>query len=216
VLPEAFSIALAASIYPPAVAAVIALGRGTDVRLRVLLFVLAALVTVYVEGAIILLVFGSVDASSGTKLSISAGLSIAIGLVALYVAWRLAHPGPPKPKTKGPSRTDRYLENRRLVMVLGVTLYILPSPVYLAAIKAVADTNISTTQQLAYLAAVVIVMLWLIEVPMAILLAAPARGSAMLESINAWFRRHGRTVAVVAAAAAGVYLIVVGIVDAAG
>ncbi len=215
-LPEAFSIALAASIYPPALAAVIALGRGAEVRLRVLLFVVAALVTVYVEGAIILIVFGSVDASSGTKLTISGGLSIAIGLVALYIAWRLAHPGPPKPKAAGPSRTDRYLQSRQLVMVLGVTLYVVPSPVYLAAIKAVADTNISTSQQLAYLAAVIVVMLWLIEVPMVVLLAAPTRGSAMLEAVNAWFRRHGRTVAIVAAAGAGLYMIIAGIADLVG
>jgi hypothetical protein len=40
--PEAVSLALAASIYPPALAAVIALGRGVEVRLRVVLFVIAA------------------------------------------------------------------------------------------------------------------------------------------------------------------------------
>ncbi len=213
-LPQAFTIALAASLYPPALAAVIALGQGTEVRLRVVLFVLAALLTVYVEGALILVVFTNVDGSSGSQRTISAGLSIAIGLVALFVAWRLAHPGPSKPKSAGPSRTDRYLRNRRLVVVLGVTLYILPSPVYLGAIKAVADTKLSTSQHLAYLAAVVIVMLWLIEVPMLILVAAPERGSAWLVSINQWFGRHGRAVAVVASVAAGAYLIGKGIADA--
>ena len=162
----------------------IALGQGTDVRLRVLLFVLAALLTVYVEGALLLLVFTGTDGSGGSDHTLSAGLSIAIGLVALYIAWRLAHPGPPKPKQTGPSKTDRYLQNRRLVVVLGVTLYVVPSPIYLGAIKAVADTKLSSTQQLVYLAAVVIVMLWLIEVPMVVLLAAPERGSTWLESVN--------------------------------
>jgi hypothetical protein len=38
--PEAVSLALAASIYPPALTAVIALGRGVEVRLRVVLFVI--------------------------------------------------------------------------------------------------------------------------------------------------------------------------------
>ena len=55
--PEAISLALAASIYPPAVAAVIALGRGTEVRLRVFLLVGTAMLTVFVTGAAMLLVF---------------------------------------------------------------------------------------------------------------------------------------------------------------
>ncbi len=47
---EAVSLALAASIYPPALAVVIALGRGTQVRLRVLLLVVAAFFTVLLTG----------------------------------------------------------------------------------------------------------------------------------------------------------------------
>ena len=38
---QALALALAASIYPPAVAAVIALGRGSEVRSRVFAFVFA-------------------------------------------------------------------------------------------------------------------------------------------------------------------------------
>jgi hypothetical protein len=55
--PEAVSLALAASIYPPALAAVIALGRGVEVRLRVVLFVIAAYCTVLVTGALMLFLF---------------------------------------------------------------------------------------------------------------------------------------------------------------
>lgn len=212
--PEALSIALAASIYPPAVAAVIALGQGSDVRLRVLLFVVAALLTVYVTGVLILLVFSDVAESGGTKHAIGGGLSVALGVGALGLAWWLRHPRERKKKEKsGPSKTERYLQNTRLVFVLGVTLYVVPSPVYLGAIKAVADTNASTTDQLVYLAIVVLVMLWMIEVPMLMLIAAPRQGSLLLERINAWFGRHGRTVAVVAATAVGVYLIVTGVAD---
>ena len=213
--PEALSIALAASIYPPAVAAVIALGRGTDVRLRVLLFVIAALLTVYVTGVLILLVFSGVAESGGTKHTIGGGLSIALGVAALGLAWWLRRPRESKKKKEktGPSKTERYLQNRRLVLVLGFTLYVVPSPVYLGAVKAVADSNASTTNQLVYLAIVVLVMLWMIEVPMLMLIVAPERGSALLERINAWFGRHGRTVAIVAAAGAGVYLIAAGVAD---
>jgi len=95
--------------------------------------------------------------------------------------------------------------------MLGVTLYILPSPIYLAAINAIADTSLTTGDELLALAAIVAVMLWMIEVPMLMLLAAPARASSALEQINHWFTLHGRTLAVAVCAGAGAYLIAKGL-----
>ncbi len=211
---EAISLALAASIYPPALAAVIALGRGSDVRLRVLLLVSAALLTVFITGALMLLLFEELGATSGQARSLTSGLYIAGGAALIFLAIRLRHPGPAKPKEQsGPSKTARYLESRRLVLVLGVILYIVPSPIYVGAVKAIADTKASTGQELLYLAVTVLVMLWMIEIPMLMLLAFPRRAAAALESINVWFARNGRLVAVIASAAAGAYLIGVGLVE---
>jgi hypothetical protein len=211
---EAISLALAASIYPPAVAAMIALGRGSDVRLRVLLLVSAALLTVFVTGSLMLLLFEELGATSSQQRTVSAGLYLAGGAVLLWLAVRLRHPGPAETKNQaGPSKTARYLESRWLVIVLGFVLYVVPSPIYVGAVKAIADTNASTSQQLLYLAITVAIMLWLIEIPMLMLLAFPRRASAALESINNWFARNGRLVAVIAAAGAGAYLILVGLVE---
>ncbi len=211
---EALSLALAASIYPPAVAAVIALGRGSDVRLRVFLLVSAALLTVFVTGSLMLLLFEDLGATSRQQRSLSAGLYIAGGVALLALAVRLRSPGPQKPKPQGgPSKTARYLESRRLVLLLGVILYVVPSPIYVGAVKAIANTKASTPQELVYLAVTVLVMLWMVEIPMLMLLAVPRRASAALESVNDWFARNGRLVAVIAAAGAGVYLIGVGLVE---
>jgi hypothetical protein len=213
--PGALSLALAASIYPPAVAVVIALGKGTDVRLRVLLLVTASMFTVFVTGALLLLLFGELAVSGSHHRTPSAGLEIAIGVVLVGLAYHLAHPRPPKAgaaETTGPSKTERYLESRRLVLVLGVILYALPSPIYLAAVKEIADANASTSSELAYLAVTVVVMLWMIEVPMLMLLLFPARASSALEAVNEWFARNGRRLGIVIAAGAGVYLIGAGIV----
>jgi len=57
---QALALAFAASIYPPAVVAVIALGRGIQVRSRVLAFVLAAALITYTVGAIVLFLLDGV------------------------------------------------------------------------------------------------------------------------------------------------------------
>jgi hypothetical protein len=210
---EAVSLALAASIYPPALAAVIALGRGTEVRLRVLLFVVGAFFTVLVTGALMLLLFTD-GASSKPPRTASAGLYIAAGAILVGLAVRLRNRDPDARKTDGgPSNIDRYLQSARLVLVLGVVLYVIPSPIYIGVVKAIADTQASTAQQLVYLVEALLIMLWMIEIPMLLLLAFPTRGSRVLEGINAWFARNGRLVAVLVSAGAGLYLVGVGLVE---
>lgn len=220
---EALAWALAASIYPPAVAAVIALGRGAQVRSRVFVFVLAAAVTTYAIGAVMLLVLEELGATNTRSRTPGAGIDLGIGVILLVLALRLYRKRPdpseesqPSTTPAEPSRIQRYLESRRLAFVLGVTLYVLPSPIYIAAVKAIADAKLSTSSELAALAATVAVMLWMIELPMLMLLAVPDRASSALERINLWFSAHGRLVAVVVSAGAGVYFAVKGLVDLIG
>jgi hypothetical protein len=215
--PEAVSLALAASIYPPALAAVIALGRGVEVRLRVVLFVIAAYCTVLVTGALMLFLFGELDATRKQVITPTAALYVAGGSALLFVAARLrrdsarlsAHPA-------GRSRTDRYLQSRWLVVVLGVILYVVPSPIFVGAVKAIADADVSPAQELAYLAQMLLLMLWLIELPMLMLIAFPTHAVRALERLNAWFAAHGRGLLVVASAGVGIYLIAVGAFELAG
>jgi Sap, sulfolipid-1-addressing protein len=212
---EALSLALAASIYPPALAVVIALGRASDVRLRVLLLVVAAFLTVLVTGALMLLLFNELGVKSAEARTVSSGLYILAGAMLLGLAVHLRHPGAPKPKKQsGPSRTDRYLESRRLVLALGVILYVVPSPIYVGLVKEISDAHASSSQELVYLVLALLVMLWMIEIPMLMLIAFPARAVSALERINAWFARNGRLVAVVLATGAGAYLIGVGLTEA--
>jgi len=202
---EAISLALAASIYPPALAVVIALGRGAQVRLRVVLLVAGAFCTVLVTGLLMLLLFNEAGVTSGQARSAGSGLYIAAGVVLLWLSLRLRKPAPASSaKKSGPSRTDRYLQSTRLVFVLGVVLYVVPSPIYLALVKEIANANASTAQELLYLVQALLIMLWMIEIPMLMLLAFPARASRVLEDVNAWFVRNGRIAASVVAAVAGV------------
>jgi Sap, sulfolipid-1-addressing protein len=227
---QALALALAASIYPPAVAAVIALGRGAEVRSRVFAFVFAAALTTYAVGVVILLLLIDLGVSGSTKWTPSAAIELALGMALLLLALRLRSKGrgaaaetpsgaeetssgaaQDASDEKAPSKIERYLESRRLAFVLGVTLYVLPSPIYIGAVKAIADAKLSTANELLDLLAVVAVMLWMIELPMAMLLALPARAASALEAANLWFARHGRLLAVLAAAGAGAYLAIRGL-----
>jgi hypothetical protein len=215
--PEAVSLALAASIYPPALAAVIALGRGVEVRLRVVLFVIAAYFTVLVTGALMLFLFDELGASRRELITPTAGLYVAGGSLLLFGATRLRRDRAraSTPQTGG-SRIDRYLQSRWLVVALGVVLYVIPSPIFAGAVKAIADTNVTAGQELAYLAQMLLLMLWLIELPMLMLIAFPKQSAGALERVNAWFAAHGRRLLVLASGGLGVYLIVVGVVELAG
>ncbi len=211
---EAVSLALAASIYPPALAAVIALGRGVEVRLRVVLFVIAAYCTVLVTGALMLFLFNELDATRAQVITPTAGLYVAAGSALLFVATRLRRDPPPvSAHDAGHSRIDRYLQSRLLVVVLGVILYVIPSPIFAGAVNAIADTNASPGQELAYLAQMLLLMLWLIELPMLMLIAFPRQSEGALERINAWFAAHGRRLLVLACAGLGVYLILIGAIE---
>ncbi len=180
---QALALALAASIYPPAVAAVIALGRGAEVRSRVFVFVLAAGLVTYAVGALILYALVELGATGTHHLTPGAAVEVALGVLLMLLALRL-HRKRPDPAAAAsasagatPSKIERYLQSRRLAFVLGIVLYVLPSPIYIGAVKAIADANLSTSDELADLVGVVAVMLWLIELPMLMLLVVPDRAA---------------------------------------
>lgn len=214
--PQTIVLALGASIYPPAVAAVIALGRGSEVRSRVFAFVLAGAAATYASGALALFILEDLGVAGAHHRTPGAALDLGLGVLLIGLAVYLKRRWRTPPTPSGESKIQRYLESRRLAFVLGIVLYALPSPVYLGAVKGIADAKLSTSGELAALAVTVVVMLWLIELPMLMLLVAPDRASIALARINAWFGQHGRKLAVLACFGAGVYLVVRGLIDLPG
>jgi hypothetical protein len=222
--PQALELALAASIYPPAVVAVIALGRGPQLKSRVVVFVLGAVLITFALGVLMSLVLDELGATGPHHWTPGGAFEEALGVALIGLAVYLRSKRPEETDTdtadtetvSGPSKIERYLESRRLAFVLGVTLYVLPSPIYVAAVKTIADAQLSTSSELLALAVTVAVMLWLIEVPMLMLLAMPDRASGLLERANLWFTENGRLLAVLVSAGVGIYLTIKGLVTLIG
>jgi hypothetical protein len=211
---QALELALAASIYPPALLAVIALGRGPQLRSRVFVFVLGALLVTYALGVLMLVVLDELGATGPHHWAPSAALDVVLGVALIGLALHLQRKQPSSQdpaKQDEPSKIARYLESRRLAFVLGVTLYVLPSPIYIAAVKTLADAHLAKSAELLSLLVTVAVMLWLIELPMLMLLAFPERAADQLERTNRWFTEHRRLLGVAISAGVGLYLIVKGL-----
>ena len=184
-------------------------------RSRVFVFVLAAAIVTFATGALALFVLSDVGVT-GPHYTPSAALDLFLGVLLVALAAHLRRPRRSRPKTSGGSKIERYLQSRRLAFLLGLTLYVLPSPIYIGAVKTIADAKLSTSGQLLSLAVTLGVMLWLIELPMLMLLVVPERASSTLERANAWFTQNGRGLATLACAGAGLYLMVKGLIGLLG
>jgi hypothetical protein len=101
---QALTLALAGSIYPPALAAVIAIGRGPGMRPRLLAFVLAALAMTYAVGSLLLILMVDLGLSGIHHPTPSAALQLAIG-IALLVLAVYVRSRPQKPPD--PARTSK-------------------------------------------------------------------------------------------------------------
>ena len=213
---QALTLALAGSIYPPALAAVIAIGRGPGMRPRLISFVLAAMATTYAVGLLMLILLVDLGITGIGHPTPSAVLQIALGIALLGLAIYVGERPVKAPDPAKRSRVNRYLESSRLAFVLGAALYLLPSPQYIGAVKSLADANMGKGSQLIALAVIMTVMLWMVELPMLMLLVAPERGTRLLEAVNGWFAGRGRAIVVLLLAAVGCYLAVNGLTQLPG
>ncbi len=212
--PEALALAFTASIYPPAVAAVIAFGRGSDVRLRVAVFVLAAAITTYAVGALLLFVLVDLGVGARQHKSLGPGVDIAIGVLLIFLAVRLRRPSPGAEDRHGPIEVSTATcRAPAWPPCLASSSTSFPRRSTSAPSPPSPARRARPPTSLLDLVAVVVVMLWLIEVPMLMLVAVPDKAVATLERVNAWFAAHGRALAVLVSAAAAIYFIVKGLAD---
>jgi hypothetical protein len=182
---------------------------------RAVAFLVGALLMTFVAGVVFISVLHGADAA-GTSSSghVSGGVDIALGCLLLAAFW-VARRRPAKQREDGPAEQKgwivKLMRSPTLALVLGAAMYA-PSPIYIAALKTVADAGLSTAGDFIWIVVLTVIVTSMIEIPVVLLLRNPERGRAVLAGLNGWMSRNGRRVGLWALFAAAVYLIARGLV----
>lgn len=120
-------------------------------------------------------------------------------------------------RPKKPSVGDRLLGGSRASMAfLAGVLLTLPSAMYLAALKSIAEAGVSTTEEILAIVLFNVLMLLPALIPLALLVVAPDRTQAAVERADHWMRDHQKPLVTVVAGAVGIYLTAKGVIALAG
>jgi hypothetical protein len=217
-------LSLTASLNPTLVAATTVM-LLLDKPARLMLgYLLGAYMTSITLGLIIVFSLSGSSASNTTENTLSPAVDIGLGAVALAISFvlytgraerlrqRRQERKAAKPD-KGPPRWQRELSkgSPRTTFVIGALLT-LPGASYLAGLDEIHKLKYSTTTTVLLVIGFNLVMLWLLEVPLASFLVAPDWTPRAIDRAKAWVSRHAHMFAVRGTAAVGVLLVIKGIV----
>jgi hypothetical protein len=221
---EVILLSLTASLNPTLVAATtVMLLLDKPVRLMSG-YLLGAYMTSITLGLIIVFSLSNSSTTNTTQHTISPAADIGLGAVALAISFvlktgrderlreRRSQRKAAKPD-KGPPRWQRELSkgSPRTTFVIGALLT-LPGASYLAGLDQIHKLKYSTTATVLLVVGFNLVMLWLLEVPLASFLVAPAWTPRAVERVKNWVSRHAHVFAVRGFAAVGALLVIKGVV----
>ncbi len=217
-------LSLTASLNPTLIAAttvMLLLERPTRLMLG---YLLGAYVTSITLGLVIVFSLSGSSASNTTENTISPAVDIGLGAIALAISFvfftgrherlreRRRARKAAKPD-KGPPRWQRELSkgSARTTFIVGALLT-LPGASYLAGLDEIHKLKYSTTVTVLLVIGFNLVMLWLLELPLASLLLAPDWTPRAIQRAKLWVSRHAHMFAVRGFAAVGVLLVIKGVV----
>jgi Sap, sulfolipid-1-addressing protein len=227
-LSQVVLLSLTASLNPTLVAATTLMLLLPSPSKLMLGYLLGAYVTSITLGLLIVFSLSNSGATNATENTLSPAVDIALGAIALTVAFvlytgrheRLVQRRRAKKATqpdKGPPRWQRELSkgSARTTFIVGALLT-LPGASYLAGLREIHDLNYSTTATVLVVVGFNLVMLWLLEVPLACLLIAPDWTPRAIDRAKLWVSRHAHVFALRGFAALGGLLIIKGIIGLVG
>ena len=175
-------------------------------------------------GLVIVFALSSSGAKNTTENAISPAVDIGLGAVALAVAFvlytgraeRLRERRRARKAASGknePPRWQRQLSkgSPRTTFAVGALLT-LPGASYLAGLDEIHKLKASTAVTVLLVIGFNLVMLWLLEVPLASFLVAPEWTPRAIHRAKAWVGRHAHTFAVRGFTAVGALLVIKGVV----
>ncbi|WP_018335578.1 GAP family protein [Actinomycetospora chiangmaiensis] len=207
-LSEAVPAAFGAALYPPALLFVAFLLVNPQPWKRALIFLAGAVIaTLGVGFAVVFILQGTGVERDPHHRTVPAWVDLAIGVLlvgaAIYVWFR-----PPR----GPkAATERKELDLLGLLAVGLVMYS-PSPLYLAALHAIAKAHAAVLVTILSVLLVAAIYMLVVEIPVVAHAIWPETTIRAVTAVNAWLGRHGRTIVVLAAGAFGVYLIVAGTV----
>jgi Sap, sulfolipid-1-addressing protein len=217
-------LSLLASFNPTLVAAtsvMLMLDRPTRLMLG---YLLGAYVTSITLGLVIVFTLTGTSASNTTENTISPAVDIALGAIALaasFVLYTGRHDRRREQKRarkaakpdKGPPRWQRELSkgSARTTFVVGALLT-LPGASYLAGLDDIHKLKYSTTVTVLLVIGFNLVMMWLLEVPLASFVIAPEWTPRVIARAKQWVNRNAHVIAVRGFATIGALLVIKGIV----
>ena len=187
-------------------------------------YLLGAYLTSITLGLVIVFSLSGSSTTNTTQNTLSPAVDIALGGIALAAAFvlytgrherlreRRRERKAAKPD-KGPPRWQRELSkgSARTTFVVGALLT-LPGASYLAGLDEIHKLKYSTAVTVLLVIGFNLVMLWLLEVPLASFVVAPEWTPRAIARAKVWVGRHAHMFAVRGFAAVGVLLVIKGIV----
>jgi hypothetical protein len=218
-------LSLTASLNPTLLAATTVMLLLPSPAKLMLGYLLGALTISITLGLVIVFSLNGSGATKTTQHVLSPAADIALGGIALVIAYilytgrheRLAQRRrerrAAKREQKGPPRWQRELSkgSPRTTFIVGIVLT-LPGASYLAGLSRIHKLELSTAETVFIVVGFNVVMLWLLEVPFASFVVAPEWTPQAIERAKAWVVRHAHQFAVQGSAAIGVLLMIKGII----
>ena len=188
-------------------------------------YLTGALLTSITLGLIIVFSLSGSGAAKTTQATVSPGVDVALGLLAIVVAQVIASGRPQRlserrkerHKDKAPPRWQRELSkgSPRTTFIIGAMLT-LPGASYLAGLSSIHKQGYSDSVTVLVVLGFNLVMLWLLEVPLLGFLIVPDRTRLTIHTAKAWLSRHGHTFAVQGFRLVGALLVIKGVVGLVG
>jgi hypothetical protein len=186
-------------------------------------YLAGALTTGIVVGIALVEWFSSSGVVGTTKHTLSPGLDLAIGFIALLAAYvihtgRVARARERRAEKRAdkPPKTPRWQEalsggSARTTFVIGLLLSF-PGASYLAALTTISKQDLSTVAIVLSIIAVNAVMLVLLEAPLISFAVAPDWTPVAIERFKGWIARHGGAALIAALVVIGLAFILRGVV----